>query len=123
MIKESLRIYPGIPSPLPRVLPTAGSTLDGKLIPGGVSQALFSVAKLTIPQTIVGISSVFVHMDEDIFPDPDEFCPERWLERDGKALDKWMLAFSRGPRSCVGIKYVSRVASNNANNVQKLSLG
>jgi cytochrome P450 len=60
-------------------------------------------------QTIVGISNVFVHMNPDIFPDPRTFRPERWLEDkiDGsESLDRWLVAFSKGPRSCLGVKLV-----------------
>lgn len=45
-----------------------------------------------------------MHNDPTIFPDPHQFLPERWL--DNKELDKYLVAFSRGPRMCLGIKYV-----------------
>ena len=48
---------------------------------------------------------MFVHYDESIFPKPHEFMPDRWLQPDSKALEKWLVAFSKGPRSCLGIKY------------------
>lgn len=55
-------------------------------------------------QTVVGMSSHFVHRDETIFPSPDEFIPERWLSDKGRGLEKWLVAFSRGPRRCLGSK-------------------
>ncbi|KAI9783670.1 MAG: hypothetical protein M1839_003518 [Geoglossum umbratile] len=88
VIKESLRVTPGVASSLLRVVPPSGTTLCGAAIPGG---------------TIVGMSSMFVHNDETIFPEPEEFSPDRWLGPDSKALEKWLVAFSRGPRSCLGI--------------------
>jgi cytochrome P450 len=44
-----------------------------------------------------------VHFNADIFPEPDKFVPERWLDESAE-LDKWLVAFSRGPRMCLGIK-------------------
>jgi cytochrome P450 len=44
-----------------------------------------------------------VHYNADIFPEPESFVPERWLD-ESTDLDKWLVAFSRGPRMCLGIK-------------------
>ncbi|KAL3472255.1 cytochrome P450 [Aspergillus californicus] len=87
VIKESLRMSPGVASPLPRVVPDSGAVLEKTPIPGG---------------TIVAHSSHFVHRNPDIFQNPDEFNPDRWLGENGRTLDKWLLSFSRGPRSCLG---------------------
>jgi hypothetical protein len=51
-------------------------------------------------------ASHFIHRNPEIFSDPDEFRPERWLGEESHALDKWLLSFSRGPRSCLGQQYV-----------------
>ena len=40
-------------------------------------------------------------MDPAIFPDPERFDPERWLQE--KRLDKYLTNFSKGTRGCVGI--------------------
>jgi cytochrome P450 len=49
-------------------------------------------------------------IDEKIFPEPRKFIPERWL--DDKALeeastvsrlDKYIVAFGKGSRNCIGI--------------------
>jgi cytochrome P450 len=50
------------------------------------------------------MSSHFVHRNPTVFENPDDFNPDRWLGMKGKALDKWLVAFSRGPRSCLGLK-------------------
>lgn len=48
-----------------------------------------------------------VHFNESIFPDPRAFKPERWLSPDSKKkLEPYLVPFSRGSRSCLGIKYV-----------------
>ena len=52
------------------------------------------------------MSSHFIHRNAEIFESPDEFRPERWLHENGKKLDRWLVSFSRGPRSCLGLKYV-----------------
>jgi cytochrome P450 len=41
------------------------------------------------------------HTNPDIFPDPFTFKPERWL--DNPALGKYLLAFGRGSRICLGM--------------------
>lgn len=87
-IKETLRISPGVCSPLLRVVPPTGGMISGKWIPGG---------------TIVGMSSVFVHKSSIIFANPDSFEPDRWLDKDATNLDRWLVAFSKGPRSCLGV--------------------
>jgi hypothetical protein len=87
-IKESLRMSPGACSPLLRIVPASGATISGKSIPGG---------------TIVGMSSVLVHKSEIVFEDPEEFDPGRWMDKNSKELEKWLVSFSKGPRSCLGI--------------------
>lgn len=56
------------------------------------------------------MSSRMVHFDPDIFPEPHAFKPERWLEDTATAgaqpLDYWLVAFGKGPRSCLAPKYV-----------------
>jgi cytochrome P450 len=91
VLKESLRISPGVASPLPRVVPAEGATICGTYVPGG---------------TVVEMSSYFVHGNASIFKTPKQFDPDRWLGPEGKDLDKWLVAFSKGPRSCLGLKYV-----------------
>ncbi|KAK0207286.1 cytochrome P450, partial [Armillaria fumosa] len=86
VIKESLRISNGVPVAKPRVVDTP-TIIEGVLVPAG---------------TTVGIGSTFVLMNEDIFPDPHYFDPERWLQH-GVSLDKYLIPFSKGPRTCLGI--------------------
>ncbi|KAJ5046622.1 uncharacterized protein L3040_003860 [Drepanopeziza brunnea f. sp. 'multigermtubi'] len=87
-IKESLRVSPGVSSPLLRVVPTKGANISGVSIPGG---------------TVVGMAAPFVHQSDAIFASPSTFDPCRWLATDTKNLDKNLVAFSRGPRSCFGV--------------------
>ena len=104
-------------SSLTRIVPKGGAQISGEYIPEGVSSnrpsdyttALSCFSSLS--QTIVGMSHLIIHTNPDIFPEPERFKPERWLESDSEkseSLDAYLVAFSRGPRSCLGIKYVFR---------------
>lgn len=46
-------------------------------------------------------------MDPTIFPNPDSFDPERWIQAAarGERLDRFLVNFTKGSRSCLGIKY------------------
>lgn len=50
------------------------------------------------------MSSVFIHYNEELFPDPYTFSPDRWLQPDSKELETNLVTFSKGPRMCLGIK-------------------
>lgn len=55
----------------------------------------------------IGMSAAVTHHDERAFPDSTAFIPERWLDENNqrrKDLDRSMLAFSKGSRSCLGMK-------------------
>ena len=52
-----------------------------------------------------------VHFDETVYQDAKMFRPERRLGEtpkalDGSSLDWYMVSFGKGPKSCLGIKYV-----------------
>ena len=87
-IKELLRCAPGVPSSLLRMTPPIGATISGQHIPGGVA---------------VGMSTVLVHRSSEVFKNPETFDIERWTGPDAAGLDKWLVSFSKGPRSCLGI--------------------
>ena len=44
--------------------------------------------------------------DPSIFPDPYNFKPERWVgeESEVERLDRFMVAFGKGSRMCIGMK-------------------
>lgn len=91
IIKETFRMYPTIMSTLPRVL-------DHPL----------QVGKHVLPaRTIVGMQNYVHHRDSNLFPQPDDFIPERWLETncDEKRIEDMNAAltpFSLGSRNCIG---------------------
>lgn len=57
------------------------------------------------PETPVSMANYHNHHDPSIFPEPLEFRPERWIEatQQGVKLDKYLVAFGRGTRSCIGL--------------------
>lgn len=53
------------------------------------------------------MTSVFMHENPDIFPNPLEFRPERWLEKRPEGapqLDRYLVSFTKGSRQCLGMK-------------------
>ena len=87
IIREGLRLSIGVVSGLLRIVPPQGATICGTDVPAG---------------TVVSCGASFVHHHAEIFPDPFAFKPERWIQ--DPSLEKWLCAFSKGPRSCLGIK-------------------
>ncbi|KAL2803421.1 cytochrome P450 [Aspergillus granulosus] len=87
VISEALRLYPAVPSALPRVVPEKGSTLAGYWLPGGatVTTQLYSL-----------------HRDAEIFSDPERFDPSRW-ESPSKEMKDAYMPFGAGSRNCIGI--------------------
>lgn len=65
------------------------------------------VDKHVIPKgTIVGVSIYSLHHNEDYFPEPFEYRPERWLDDQSPVAIRIMrdalMPFSTGPRGCAG---------------------
>ena len=91
VLEESLRMYPPVPSFLPRRCGENGNMIDGRYVP---------------PFTIVGFSHFAAYHTERNFHDPEVFVPERWVENPPEEYRNDELAalkpFSFGPRSCLG---------------------
>lgn len=91
VLKESMRIHPSVGLLMERHVPAEGVDVDGHFIPGG---------------TIVGINPWVTNRDPEVFPDPDEFKPERWMEGSEahlKQMDNILeLNFGGGSRKCIG---------------------
>jgi cytochrome P450 len=58
---------------------------------------------ITPPGTPVSMTIPLTHHNEALFPDSHRFDPERWLTPTSRNLEKYLVAFSKGSRSCVGI--------------------
>ncbi|CCD51405.1 hypothetical protein BofuT4_P017110.1 [Botrytis cinerea T4] len=94
VINESLRISPQLPDSLRREVPSGGATIAGHLVPGG---------------TIVSVACWSLFHSSSNFASPDEFIPERWLNKPGgrtsinKQADSKNLfhPFSLGSHNCI----------------------
>ena len=86
---ETLRVTYGVSHRLQRIFPHHSLQYKDWVIPAG---------------TPVGMTSVHIHDNEDIFPEHRVFRPERWLplQTEGQRLLRYLVAFGVGSRSCVG---------------------
>ncbi|ORY63203.1 cytochrome P450 [Pseudomassariella vexata] len=90
VVLESVRLSYGPIFRSTRVAPTESLKYKDLVIP---------------PGSPVSMSGYFVHMDPHIFPEPESFKPERWIEaaKNGEHLNKFIVSFSRGSRICLGM--------------------
>lgn len=87
---EILRISYGVMHRLQRVCPNHAITYHDYTLP---------------PGTPISMSAPDIHDNPGIFPEPRNFRPERWLplETTGARLQKYLVAFGRGSRQCLGM--------------------
>ncbi|KAL1747460.1 cytochrome P450 [Schizophyllum fasciatum] len=92
VLKEALRLYSAVPSLLERVVPD-----DSKL------SGPFQLMGYSLPSgTVVAAQAWSLGRDPIVFPAPDEFRPERWLDGDTSSLDAHYHPFGFGSRICIG---------------------
>jgi cytochrome P450 len=108
-LEEGLRIYPPVPTGLPRRVPKGGDTVAGKFVPEGVCNpsALPSslISMLMFQQTAVSVTHLGTFHLASNFQDPKSYVPERWTGEDPKYDSDNKSAvqpFSLGPRNCIG---------------------
>lgn len=84
VIKEAMRMHPGVGFPLERYAPEGGAEICGIHLPAG---------------TNISMSAPTVHHDKSIFgEDADQFRPERWIEAtpdDLRRMDRAFLSVSK----------------------------
>lgn len=85
--QETLRIYPVVNFALPRVLKSPLEIMGYQLEPG----------------TIVSPCIYLTHHREDLYPEPKQFKPERFLERQFSPYE--YLPFGGGNRRCLGYAF------------------
>ena len=90
VIQEILRLHPATVLRSARVSPDKSLHYDDGsnstwIIPAGIP---------------VSMTASLIHTNPDIFPEPNEFRPERWLEN--PRLDRYLFTFSKGSRICLG---------------------
>ncbi|TPX23624.1 hypothetical protein DIZ76_012958 [Coccidioides immitis] len=89
-MREVLRVNPGASGRQERYIE------DPKKYYGGFRLPL---------RTRVTASTIALHHDPQVFPDPEEFCPERWLHQTAEKLrqmEKSFIPFGYGARICLG---------------------
>ncbi|KAI3391887.1 hypothetical protein diail_6655 [Diaporthe ilicicola] len=98
-VDEAMRLSPPKAGSIPRETAAGGIVIDGVAIPEGMN---------------VGTSTYTLHRDPDIYKQPHEYRPERWLERPhDPRLYAAFTPFLKGPRACPG-KAVAYVAIQTA---------
>lgn len=88
VIKETLRIYPAVP-------------FYSRCVKENIQ-----VGSLVVPKgASVSILTYMVHRDENNFPDPEKFDVSRFLSKENDLHPFSFVAFSAGPRNCIGQKF------------------
>ncbi|KAF2626375.1 cytochrome P450 [Macroventuria anomochaeta] len=85
VVKESLRLSMANPTRLPHVVPAGGWLFKGTFFPAN---------------SIVGCAAYELHFNPDVFPEPREFMPERWLDAT-EDMSRYWFAFGAGSRACI----------------------
>ncbi|KAL4743985.1 cytochrome P450 [Aspergillus similis] len=87
VVREGLRLSWANPIRLPRSVPAGGWKYKSYFFPAGTS---------------VGVSAWQLHQEENVFPNPLSFSPERWLEPNvtDDMLNNFF-AFGKGTRACI----------------------
>uniref|UniRef100_A0A8C2YW48 unspecific monooxygenase n=1 Tax=Cyclopterus lumpus TaxID=8103 RepID=A0A8C2YW48_CYCLU len=89
VINESLRLYP-IAARLERVA-KATVEINGLVIPKGM---------------VILVPTWPMHRDPNLWPEPEEFKPERFSKENKEAIDPYMyMPFGAGPRNCIGMRF------------------
>ena len=92
---ETLRLHPSVTGSLPRVTPPSNPQSPTPLlgypdIPPGIR---------------VSAQAYSLHRNPEVFPDPEAWKPERWLEASQEKkseMMKWFWAFGSGANMCIG---------------------
>jgi cytochrome P450 len=107
VVQEGLRLSYGVSHRLPRIAPDETlNFVDGEktwAIPPGVSNLnpILPICLIAHGQTPVCMSTGLLHQNASVFPSPQEFLPERWINN--PSLNRYLFSFSKGSRQCVGI--------------------
>lgn len=91
VLDETLRMYPPVPGPAPRLVQAGGNVVCDKWVPEGTVINMWQWAMFRSPKN---------------FTLPDSFIPERWLGDARFANDnkEALQPFAFGPRNCIGKK-------------------
>ncbi|KAL6300277.1 cytochrome P450 sterol C22-desaturase [Sparassis latifolia] len=91
VVRESMRVKPPV-TMVPYKTMKAFPISDDYVVPSG---------SMIIPSFYNSLH------DAEVYPNPDEFLPERWLDPDGSANanPRNYLVFGSGPHKCIGLEY------------------
>lgn len=90
VLMEGLRLSPGIATRLQRISPGRDLMYSQWRIPAG---------------TPIGMTNMWMHLDETLYPDPTRFNPDRWMDLEArKILERTFAPFSKGTRICIGMQ-------------------
>jgi cytochrome P450 len=90
VIMEGLRLSPGVATRGARVAPDRDLMYRDQRIPAG---------------TPVGMTTLLLHTDPDMYPNPHSYDPARWLDPDPWHIgDRVFAPFSQGTRACLGLQ-------------------
>lgn len=112
VVNEALRFGYGTPQRIPRLSPTPMVYRPREGLGPGLNRGRGAGKDATCYELPVGVVVSMDHYstshDPWLFPGPHEFRPERWegdpRAPDGKPLTRYLIAFGRGTRSCVGMQ-------------------
>ncbi|KAI0179115.1 cytochrome P450 [Hypoxylon sp. FL1284] len=91
IIQEAIRLYPAATHRQDRTCPDEDLVYEA---PNGQTYV--------IPAgSAAGMAAPIVNRNPDVYDRPDEFVPERYVEK--PALSKYLMSFSKGGRQCIGI--------------------
>ncbi|KAF9269921.1 cytochrome P450 [Marasmius fiardii PR-910] len=93
VVKESLRVRPPV-----------------TMVPYRVNKAFPITDDYTVPTGSMVIPSFYPALhDPEVYPEPDKFQPERWLDQNSSANTntKNYLVWGAGPHRCIGVEYAS----------------
>ena len=97
-VREGIRLSHGVSCRMPRLIDTPVAYGDWIIPPG----------------TPTSMTILDVQFNETLYPKPYDFVPERWIGNpkalDGESMEKYWVAFGKGPRNCLGIKYVHPIS-------------
>ncbi|XP_029923563.1 cytochrome P450 3A40-like [Myripristis murdjan] len=89
VVSESLRLYP----PIARIERVAKATVE--------------INGITVPKDMIVTVPVYaLHRDPDLWPDPEEFKPDRFSKENKQSINPYAyLPFGIGPRNCIGMRF------------------
>ncbi|KAH8897331.1 cytochrome P450 [Thozetella sp. PMI_491] len=89
VLMEGLRLSPGQATRTQRIAPDRDLFYNDYRIPAG---------------TPVGMTTLLLHTDPEVYPDPLTFNPDRWMDpTERKKAEKTWFPFLRGTRMCIGM--------------------